>query len=150
MPLQPSRKIIVTDENINFHWEPYVNTSINATIQFPRFHRETMSAVELHGPGFVFIGTKLWYASGSNVSARIQCRSPETWSPRCPCEGLGAALSHTRCEDVQVQHPWRKSNQNELAWFICTLPTRTEHVSRHIRCEHRKVGSSSYKKYGRN
>lgn len=37
-----------------------------------------MGAVELRGPGFVFIGTKLRYASGSNVSARIECRSPET------------------------------------------------------------------------
>lgn len=132
MPLLPSRRIIVTDKNINFHCESYVNTSINTTIQFPRFHRGTMGAVELRGPGFVFIGTKLRYASGSNVSARIECRSPETWSPHCPCEVLDAGLSQTKCKEVQVQRPWRKSTQNQLAWFICVLLTLIEHVSRHI------------------
>lgn len=56
-----------------------------------------MSAVELRGPGFVFIGTKLWYASVSNVSARIECRSPETWSPRRSCEILNTVLSRMMC-----------------------------------------------------
>lgn len=97
MPLLPSRRITVTDKNINFHWRSCVNTSINTTIQFPHFHRGTMNAVELCGPGFVFIGTKLWYALVSNVSARIECRSPETWSPHCSCEILDTVLSYTTC-----------------------------------------------------
>lgn len=97
MWLLPSRRITVTDKNINLHWRSCVNTSINTTIQFPHFHRGTMSAVELCGPGFVFIGTKLWYALVSNVSARIECCSPETWSPRCSCEILDTMLSYTTC-----------------------------------------------------
>lgn len=64
-----------------------------------------MSAVELGGPGFVFIGTKLWYASVSNVSARVECRSPETRSPRRSREILDTVPSAQCAEEVQVQHP---------------------------------------------
>lgn len=69
-----------------------------------------MSAVERCGPGFVFIGTKQWYALVSNVSARIECRSPETWSPRCSREILDTVLSAQCAEEVQVEGNQIKMN----------------------------------------
>ena len=145
MALLFSRMVIVTDKNVNRHQKSYVNTSINKTIQFPHFHWGITSAGEFYGPGFVFIGTKPWYASGSNNTAGIECCSPETWAPRSSCKVQAALLSSTMCKEVQVQHPWRKSNQNELVWFIWILLTLTEHVSRHIFIVSlSKLGNSSY------
>lgn len=73
----------------------HINKHNNPISPFP--WEGTMSAVELRGPGFVFIGSKLWYASVSNVPARIKCRSPETWSPHCSREILDTVLSSTMC-----------------------------------------------------
>ena len=147
MPLLPARGIIVPDESINFYWKSIVNTSINTTIQFPHLRPGRTSAVELCGPGFVFIGTKLWYASVSNVSARIECHSPETWSPLCSREILDTVLSLTmwggspgttslkeiksKCITVVYLHTPNTDGtcvQTYLLWILQDLSVKAPHI----------------------
>lgn len=124
-PPSPSRNIIVTDKNIN-HPPKALRKHINKHNNpiSPSFHRGTMSTVELRRSG----SCVYWNWAVACLRIRCLCQDGVSQSGNVISSLFLCAFRNTMREEVQVQHPQRKSNQNKLVRFICMLPTLTEFI----------------------